>query len=717
MTIDAFKRAETVIRQSREGQDPPIFQLQATRPVLILDEPQNMESELSVAALAALNPLFALRYSATHRNPYNVIYRLTPYEAYRQGLVKRIEVASVIQEDNANLPFIRLDEITTRKRTLTASVAVHKLMRSGKITETTITIKPETDLAAKTGRPEYEGFVVEEINFGAGFVRFANNIEITKGEAKGVEKEAIFDAQIKFTIEEHFRKQARYREHGIKVLSLFFIDKVANFVNDDGIIRKLFVKGFDEMKTRFPEWKDKSALEVQASYFASKTKKGSAIEFLDTSGKTKEDETAFNLIMREKEKLLSFEEPVAFIFSHSALREGWDNPNVFQICTMREVGSDAERRQQVGRGVRLPVNQEGDRIRDEQVNVLTVVASETYERFVAGLQSEIEREYGKEGVPPPPPNVRKKTSIKLRKHFMLKAEFKELWQRIKHKTRYAVTIESEKLIEAVLPELDAASIRKPRITIGKAEMRASATEDIFEAIVQSGARTAVDLAGRYPLPNLIEIMESLMENTSPPMRLSRKTLLSVYSRTKNQQAALDNPHEFAGAAVNIIKEKLTDQLVSGIKYEKDGEWFEMSQFLGEISTWEDYVVRSDAVAGVGGTHLYDGVIYDSEGIEKPFIRDLEKRADVKLYIKLPDWFKVPTPIGNYEPDWAIVMDNPEEDGDPVLYLVRETKGTLNLNDLRPDEERKIECGRQHFGALGVNYRVVTSASELPSGGI
>jgi type III restriction enzyme len=364
------------------------------------------------------------------------------------------------------------------------------------------------------------------------------------------------------------------------------------------------------------------------------------------------------------------------------------------------------------------VNQAGDRLRDERVNMLTVVASETYESFVASLQSEIEQEYGKEGVPPPPPNAVKKTTIKLRKHFMLKPEFKELWERIRPKTRYAVNIDTEKLIDSVVPALDRATIRKPRITIAKAEMRAGARQDIFEAIVQSGARTAIDLAGRYPLPNLIEIMEGLMENTAPPMRLSRKTLLSIYRRTKNQQAALDNPHEFAVAAVNIIKVKLADQLVDGIKYTRDGTWYEETLFKDEIeNVWRDYLVPSQAINGVGGTHLYDGVTFDSESIERSFIQDLERHANVKLYIKLPDWFQVDTPVGKYNPDWAIVMENPE-DGDPVLYLVRETKGTLDLDELRPEERRKIVCGRRHFkDALGVDYRVVSTARELASGGV
>lgn len=715
MTIDAFKRAETVIRQAREGQDPPIYQLQATRPVLILDEPQNMESELSVAALASLTPLFALRYSATHRNPYNVIYRLTPFDAYRQGLVKRIEIASVAQEANSNLPFVRLEQIVTKKRTLSATLAVHKLMRSGRIAEATITVRPDDNLALKTGRPDYEGFVVDEINFSARYVRFSNGVEIHQGEAKGAEKEALFETQIAATIEEHFRKQARLKSHGIKVLSLFFIDKVDNYASENGIIRKLFVKAFNEIKERFPDWKDKEPLQVQASYFASKRRKDGGVDFIDTSGKTREDEAAFSLIMSRKEQLLQFDEPVSFIFSHSALREGWDSPNVFQICTMREVGTEAERRQQVGRGVRLAVTQSGERVHDSQLNVLTVVASEPYQQFVSGLQSEIEREYGKDGVPPPPANARNKTKIRLRKAFLLQPEFQTLWDKIKHKTRYAVRVDSERLVADVLPQLANAIIRKPRVTIQKAAMHPKATDDVFEAIALSGAKTAIDLSGRYPLPNLIALMESLMENTSPPMRLSRATLLKIFELAPNKQTALENPHEFAAAVVNTIKDKLSDQLVSGIKYDKDSAWFEMSQFLEEIETWDDHVVPSRQSNGAGGTHIYDGVIFDSETVEKSFIRELELRADVKLYIKLPDWFTVETPIGRYNPDWAIVMEEHGQ-GSPILYLVRETKGTLSLGDLRPDEARKIQCGRAHFSALGVDFKVVTSASDLPAGG-
>jgi type III restriction enzyme len=711
MTIDSFNKASNVIRQTtdRLQGETPIHLVQAARPVLILDEPQNMESELRVKALSALDPLFALRYSATHRNPYNVIYRLTPFEAYRQGLVKRIEVASVVKEDDANQVFLRLESIKTEKKTITARLALHKLMKDGTVKEQVVTIRPGDSLEKKSERKEYAGFEVDEINPGGGFVRFANNVELKTGESRGADKDAIFEAQIRYSIEEHFRKHGKLKEIGIKVLSLFFIDKVDNYAQEGGIIRQLFIKTFNDTKTKFPEWKNVDPMTVQASYFAQKKRKGGAVEVLDSvSGKTKEDEAAYDLIMKDKERLLSFEEPVSFIFSHSALREGWDNPNVFQICTLNQTTSEVKKRQEVGRGVRLAVDQTGDRVRDEKVNVLTVIANESYQRYCERLQSEIEDEYGKEGLPPKPANARDRVTVRLRKEYTLRPEFKALWARIKHKTRYAVRIDTERLLADVMPALDKIEIRPPRVTVTKAQLSVN-TEDTFNAIQVSADKPVLYLDQRHPLPNLLEIMANLMEHTTPPVRLTRSTLLEVYRRSINKKAVVENPHEFASVSVRIIKDKILDQLVNGIQYEKINEWFEMTQFE-DIPSWAEYLIPAEH-------SVYDHVVYDSEP-EREFVKGLESRDDVKLYLKLPSWFTVPTPVGEYNPDWAIVMEPRDSHGDPtgedLLYLVRETKSTTDMNKLHPDEARKIKCGERHFvGALGVPYKVVTKASELP----
>lgn len=741
MTIAAFNKATNVIHQTtdRLQGETPVHLVQAARPVLILDEPQNMESEKSIAALAVLNPLFALRYSATHRNPYNVVYRLTPFEAYRQGLVKRIEVASVVKEDDTTQPYLRLERIETKKKTITAKLAVHKLMKRGTIKEQVITVRPGDSLHEKTNRLEYTGFEIDEINPGNGFVRFANNVEIEVGQERGADKEAIFESQIRYTIEEHFRKQARLKNQGLKVLSLFFIDRVDNYATKDGPIRQLFVRAFNEIKQRYPEWGDHETKAVHDGYFAHRrTRSGEVIYEDSKTGEAERDREVYDLIMKDKERLLSLDEPLAFIFSHSALREGWDNPNVFQICTLNQTVSDVKKRQEVGRGVRLAVNQSGERVHDERVNVLTVVANESYERFVTQLQSEIafeyreeietrygkslddlteeerrqiEEEFGQGILPPKPANARQRAVARLRKEYTLKPEFQELWEKIKCKTRYAVRIDAERLIQEVVAELDRAEVRPPRVTITKARVDVS-QEGAFEALQMSAAKTVLDLAGRYPLPNLVEIMANLMEHTTPPVRLTRRTLLKIIQRTPDpcKRAMMDNPNGFATVAVAVIKEKLADQLVEGIQYEKINDWYEMTQLDAEISSWEDYLVPAQR-------SVYDHVIYDSE-VERQFVEGLEKRDDVRLYLKLPAWFTVPTPIGEYNPDWAIVMEERDEHGQPtgkpLLYLVRETKDTHNLDELRPDERRKIICGERHFKeALDVNYKVVTSVNELP----
>lgn len=717
MTLDSFNKSMTeegkgnVIRRPTDRLQGaiPIHLVQASRPILILDEPQNMESEKSVAALAALNPLFALRYSATHRNPYNPVYRLTPADAYRQGLVKRIEVASVVREDDPNQVFVRVDSIKTKKNTVTAMIVANKLFKSQVVKPAKFSVKPGDNLGAKTNLPEYKSFVVEEINPGSDTILFTNGIEVTVGESHGADKEATFEAQIRYTVEEHFRKQRRLKDSGVKVLSLFFIDRVDNYVSESGVIRRLFAKAFNDLKQADADWQKYEPDEVQAAYFAATRRKGEVV-YEDSTGISQKDEEAYDLIMREKEKLLSFDTKVAFIFSHSALREGWDNPNIFQICTLNQTTSEIKKRQEIGRGVRLAVGKDGERIHDPQINLLTVIANQSYETYVEQLQYEIVEEYG-EGVelPPKPANARKPRMVKLRKEMTLRPEFRELWERIRHKTRYTVEIDTGGLVEDCVKLIDSVEIKAPRITVTKARVNLN-QEGIFEALQISSARTFVDLAGRYPLPNLTDTIAYILENTTPSVRISKRTLVEIYLRTKNKQAAMDNPFEFASIAARLIRDRLTDYLVDGIKYEKINEWYEMSLFKEEIPSWEQYVVASER-------SIYDGTEYDSD-VERRFVEDLERLPQVYMYFKLPPWFVLTTPVGTYNPDWAIVWD--EGEGlvkDPKklkLYLVRETKGTTNLNDLRPDERRKIRCAQRHFGeALGVDYKVVINAKQLP----
>jgi type III restriction enzyme len=712
MTIDSFNKASNVMNQStdRFQGETPIHLVQATSPILILDEPQNMESELRVRALAALNPLFALRYSATHRNPYNQVYRLTPYDAYRQGLVKKIEVAGIEEQDNINQAFLRLDEIATKKNTVAARLAIHKAMKDGTVKEQVITVKPGDNLAEKAERSEYAGFEVAEINPGEDFIRFANNVELGLGEARGVDKDAIFEAQIRYTVKEHFDKQRRLKKQGIKVLSLFFIDRVDNYAPSDGMIRQIFSRAFDDLKIGYPEWQHLEAPSVQSGYFAEKRRRGGGVELVDSvTGKTQEDEEAYDLIMRNKERLLSFEEPVSFIFSHSALAEGWDNPNVFQICTLNQRASKIRKRQEIGRGVRLAVDQDGNRVHDERVNVLTVVANASYKSYVESLQAEIDAEYGRDGAPPKPANARERAVVKLRKEYTLKPEFQRLWELIKPKTRYQVKIDTEALLEAVVPEIDRIQVQPPRVTVTKALLQVGA-EDELSPVQLTGTRTALTLEPHQPLPNLVALMAELMEYTTPPMKLTRATLLELFKRTSNKQSAISNPRAFATEAVRILKGKLADELVKGIKYEKIDEWYDMTLLEEEIKSWKEYLVPAPH-------SVYDQVSYESE-VERRFVEGLEARDDVKLYIKLPGWFTVDTPVGKYNPDWAIVMEERDEHGNPVggekLYLVRETKDTGKLDELGTDERRKVQCGERHFqDALGVSYKVVTSAEELP----
>jgi type III restriction enzyme len=722
MTIDSFNKEDNVIRQTTDRLQgaTPLFLVQAARPVLILDEPQNMESEARIRALATLHPLMALRYSATHRNPYNLVYRLTPFDAYRQSLVKKIEVASVVKEDDYNQVFVRVNEIRTSGKTVQAKIAIHRRMANAGIKEKAFLFKPGDCLQTKADRPEYASFVIDEIKVRDQIVCFKNGIEIGVGQTQGADQAALFREQIRFTVEEHFRKQKRLRPARIKVLSLFFIDRVENYIGVPpaarglgrvdglypGIIRELFDAAFEELKLKYTDFAGKNATEVRSSYFAQKSRRGGIRETVDsTSGQSAEDRAAYNLIMKDKERLLSFDEPVAFVFSHSALREGWDNPNVCQICTLNQTVSEVKKRQEVGRGMRLVVNQEGQRIAEDKMNVLTVVANESYELFVSALQAEMEAAFGKEGVAPRPINAREKRIAKRKPLDALPEEFINLWEKIRLKTRYQVTVDTGKLINDVLGALDKLKIDAPRIVASKAEITANDKEDRLD-YQHFGQRVLASLVGRNAVPNIVEMIEDLIAHITPPIKLTRKTLAAIVTKTKNRQSALDNPQEFALQAARIVREKAIQQLVDGIEYAKDGTWYDMSEWVEEEETVSERLIPV-------ANSIYDHVVVQSE-TERKFAEKLKRMKNVRLFVKLPNWFKVGTPVGQYNPDWGLVMEQVFGEDGPLLYLIRETKSTTVPDDLRGTENQKIHCGERHFaGALGVDYRVVTSADELP----
>lgn len=478
MTMQSFNTARgrssnTLYSTSEQipGERKPYQYIQETRPILILDEPQNMGSDLSKAALATLHPLFALRYSATHKEVFNLVNRLTPFDAYQKGLVKRIQVDGVFEQFNLDAKTIILREVKTSPlRAVVQTLG----MFFGQVRPVEVELKKGEHLYQKTRHPDHQhGFQVTEISAKARdtFIDFDGHHRITNQDIFSSSKRAIFRIQIERTIERHMRKQRDLIDKGIKVLSLFFIDSVANYVNNDGLIRVLFDEAYESVKHRYPYFLGWQASEVRKGYFArTKPAKGqSEGEAFDTNSKNsterEAEKDAFQLIMREKERLLSFDEPVSFIFAHSALKEGWDNPNVFQICTLNQTMSEMKKRQEIGRGLRLPVNQEGERIFDETISILTVVANESYEAYAANLQNEY-RDAGYDKLPPKV--TRADNSMVTRNQAVFDDKnFREFWEQLSRKSNYSIKINSELLIQECVERIEKLDRRKlnPQVVI------------------------------------------------------------------------------------------------------------------------------------------------------------------------------------------------------------------------------------------------------------
>lgn len=475
MTIDAFnKKSNNFYKATDKLQGSglrPFEFVASTRPIVILDEPQSIDStEKAKSAIRTLRPLFSLRYSATHRRSPNLVYRLSPVDAYHQGLVKKIEVTGIDALDNLTDMQLALEDVLMSPFRAKIRTLVN---RGGTSSLETVTVKQGEDLYKHTKREEHrEGFKVEEISVTGEkpSVIFENQTKLELGATTAPLRAEIFRAQIRETIIEHLQRQDKLRDLGIKVLSLFFIDRVSNYTDADGIIRKLFDEEFDQLKRSYKYLSNLSAEEVRSSYFAKKKSAAGEVA-INTSAKTAEEreaeKAAFSLIMRDKEKLLSFDEKVSFIFAHSALKEGWDNPNVFQICTLNQTISDVKKRQEIGRGLRLCVDQTGQRLFDEDVNVLTVVANDSYKNYVESLQNEYVAD-GETEAPPKPSSSRKSTAFR-RDPIFLGADFREFWEKLEQKADYIIKLDTATVIKECVQKLSSYRFPEPKIVISKGE--------------------------------------------------------------------------------------------------------------------------------------------------------------------------------------------------------------------------------------------------------
>jgi len=481
MTIASFNKASGRTRnnlykpsEKLPGERLPYQYIQETRPILILDEPQNMESKLAKEALRTLHPLFALRYSATHRTSPNLVYRLSPFDAYRLNLVKKIQVFGVTEKENFNQPFLALQSIQIyADKKPTCKVRTY-ITDGSRTKESELTLKQGEDLYEKTKRKAHRGgYQVADINAAQKFLEFKNGIRLQTQETIGPSRPEIFRVQIRTAIKQHMAMQFKMLRKEIKVLSLFFIDRVANYVEEDGIIKTIFEEEYLQLQKQYPFFEKLDVKEVQGSYFAkNKPKKGEAEgEAIDTEGKNKPqreaEKAAFNLIMRDKEKLLSFEEKTCFIFAHSALKEGWDNPNVFQICTLNQTVSEVKKRQEIGRGLRLAVDQTGERIFDDDVNVLSVIANESYESYASRLQTE----YEEDGLAAPPKitNAARKKAKRNEVIFTQNRAFQDFWDKLRKQTDYQIHVDTSELIEHCINRINNRTTPQATITVERGE--------------------------------------------------------------------------------------------------------------------------------------------------------------------------------------------------------------------------------------------------------
>lgn len=797
INIDAFRksftdptnesRANIIHRWNDKMQGVPIDFINSTNPVVIIDEPQSVDTTVkSAEAIKSLNPLCTFRYSATHVDKHNMLYKLDSIDAYEQKLVKQIEVASIQVRDGHNRAFIKLLAVDN-KNGHRARVEVDIKHESG-TKRKTLWVRQGTDLFEDvTKRSIYEGYIINDIYCEEGneYIDFQSKEDIVKlhqtiGDVNVDEYKRL---QIRKTIEEHLEKELKLTPKGIKVLSLFFIDRVANYRDYEAPDQKgkyaIIFEDEYAKAIRKPKYNDLlsemdtvSHSEIVHNGYFSQDRKGL---LKDTRGTTAADEDTYSLIMKDKEKLLNFDSKLKFIFTHSALKEGWDNPNVFQICTLNETNSTIKKRQEIGRGLRISVNQDGERVPGFDVNTLTVMANESYEDFVEGLQKEIEKEEGiKFGIvenhsfaniviedengeqvflgveaskaiwnsllesdyidqygrvkdelkialrendlnlPKQFEEQREaikvtlkkvagglniknnddKRKVRLNKAVFDSPEFKELWDRIKFKTIYNVDFNPEKLIDKCAESI------KNDLIVGKTKFHYTrAHAEIKRSGVhatESHQSTHIYDVRDYPIPDIL----SYLQNET---NLKRKSILDILIKSGRLTDFKNNPQKFIDEVKELIKREMRSFIVDGIKYQKIGDDHYYAQELFESEELIGYLNKNMIKTKKSA---YDHVVYDSN-IESDFAQAFEKNEEVKVYVKLPAWFKNDTPLGSYNPDWAVLF---RLDGQEKLYFVVESKDTIYKDMLRDIEKAKIQCGEEHFKALGEETRYLKASN-------
>lgn len=703
LTTQSFNSDDNIINQPERDDSPEGLSyweaLAKVRPIVIMDEPQEgMDTPNITPRLQALDPVARLRYSATHKITRNLLYRLSAREAYNERLVKKIEVLSVAEKNDEATLKLELVEIQTGKGDPKAKLRAWCKTASGfKYKETRwLDASKHRSLEEATGNVSYRGYVIENVRArglrgGGELVKFSNGIELTRRETTG-DVAGIFRQQLFYLCLRHFEKTEALRPLGIKPLSLVFIDRVAKYTDPDGEIRTLFREEFpkayrEHYGTDMPPG---MVDEVQAYYFA---KTGSG-EFTDSENSMAKQKEIYDEILRDKEALLAFSNPRQIIFSHSALGVGWDNPNVFNIATLNYTYSDIKKRQEIGRGLRICRNQDGKRVHDpegteegKEINLLTVIPNETYETFVTQYQAET----GTTGISLRHTHKKQRKGLKevrLQKKHFTSDRFRRFWARLGQRTDYTVHFDEEALVAACVAAIEV--IEVPRY---EAEIVLTRIDEMQGDGVRS-FELGRDTAKLEAAFNPMDLVEELSEST----QLAYPTLIKILSRLGNGNQLVRNPPRFLHEAARAIQRIKVEEMVRTIDYRPTGDKFGPEFFKEVIATYKEVVPMPER-------GVYDHAIIDSASTyESTFAKQAEMDPRVVCVLKLPDWYKIPTPAGNYTPDFGIVVSQKSlrDQTEVEIHLVVETKSTSVLAELDSDEQIKIRCAIRHFHALGVN---------------